>query len=530
MKNERQIYKKICIQNFKNHPKNIVLKQQHSFNKNSKNKNILPNKQKAQLLLITNNNILYEKTSFSSCSSNTERVKLCSSHQNLSVNSINNSIKRSYMLSNKKRVIKIPTAKKLNLSNNKKIKNVKKYNTHIKSNSLPINLKTLNIENNNFKKIKNFINCNKNILNKPNTNDNLYKNDEIIFNSLNDYMFLNNKTETMDKDNIELISNYENIIKEYQIKYQENNSIINKINKIKNKLCHLKKINEELSNNYNTITNDLIDEKNSNEIDFLKLENKKLLDKLKKYDVLIAQLKNNINLLSHSRENTINRNNNLKIINSLNENKIEELQYQKNMKIQELEKCKSNLDIINDNNIKLQKDIDNLINKKEISENKNNKEKNNSEIELNELTKKNKFYLKKLNDLHNQIEKINKKFEKIKNTKKIKKNVNFEIYKLKYMELKNQNEKHLKEIQKYNSIINNLVTANKNMSDMYNNRVLSLKEVYNEINKKNNGNIKEKEDIIKEEEKDNYSISFDEEKVSDYNDNYENYNVTISDN
>ena len=116
MKNERQIYKKICIQNFKNHPKNIVLKQQHSFNKNSKNKNILPNKQKAQLLLITNNNILYEKTSFSSCSSNTERVKLCSSHQNLSVNSINNSIKRSYMLSNKKRVIKIPTAKEKTLS------------------------------------------------------------------------------------------------------------------------------------------------------------------------------------------------------------------------------------------------------------------------------------------------------------------------------------------------------------------------------------------------------------------------------
>ena len=137
--------------------------------------------------------------------------------------------------------------------------------------------------------------------------------------------------------------------------------------------------------------------------------------------------------------------------------------------------------------------------------------------------------------MQNQIEKINKQFEKRKNSKKIKKDENFEINKQKYMDLKKQNEKQLKEIQKYNSIINNLVTANKNMSDIYNNKILSLKEVYSEMNKKNNTIKKEKRYNIEEDEEENYDDDLDEEKISDYNYNenedyiYEHDNITIND-
>ena len=457
-------------------------------------------------------------------------------------------------------------------------KNQHKYNSsHLNNNELNVKIfdeSNSSISQNNYKCLKNSVPTNfpnnssiakkfplNNIKGKKNSNFNMYKgaymtpnhffhqknlshnknsfykniyinnanfNKTTDLNVLKNYSsYLNDKVDESNDNNRELINEYENVANQYKLAFEKNIILKNRIEKLAIKSKNLKNINEELTNNYNEIVNNLMQdskmssiEKSDNIIINLKDNSQKLKNKLIKYDELISQLKTNINLLSTSRNDKINDKNNIDFVNnnSNNKKKIEELIKQINLKKLELEKHKKNFEIAKKNNIKLMTEINQLIKKKNLKNNSVEKIKYNKEIM--KLTKENNIYLNNIKALQNEIENINN--NKINDNELVTQQNKIEKKK-EFLELKKQNEKCEQEIQKYNAIVNNLVNTNQNMSNIYSNQILELKEIYNEIIKndvdkknKNNTNNYENDNMeeIEIESVENYDENIEQEKLN----------------
>ena len=98
--------------------------------------------------------------------------------------------------------------------------------------------------------------------------------------------YLQNKVETTNKNNRELIIEYENVVNQYKLAFEKNVELKNKIENLSLKSKKLQNINEDLTNNYNDIVNNLLEdpkidniEKNNNIISLIN-NNQKLGNKL----------------------------------------------------------------------------------------------------------------------------------------------------------------------------------------------------------------------------------------------------------
>ena len=120
--------------------------------------------------------------------------------------------------------------------------------------------------------------------------------------------YLLNQINSFNKINKGLLIRYNNILKTYKSASEQNNTLINKINEIKTKEKNLKNDNLILEKEYNDIkTNSELnvnnnESNNENKLLLIK-ENEELKDKINKYDEMILELKNKINILINDEEN-----------------------------------------------------------------------------------------------------------------------------------------------------------------------------------------------------------------------------------
>ena len=332
---------------------------------------------------------------------------------------------------------------------------------------------------------------NQNIPNERNNNINNKNEYNIFYKKMNDlYLYgdyLENELKESNDENIKLLEQYKNIKNEVHNLNQNNIKIKQNIEQLKIKENELNKLNNDLKNGV-AFYKKRIEVDNVENIKIMKeleLENKQNLEKQKKFDQEIENLKKKISLLVKENEEEYEEEKNIKEL----ENNIE------NEKKEILENNNKYILILKDNDI-LNKDIEELEKKQKLNKLNNDADENQNSQEailkkvsslkdemlsLDKEIKDNKNKTNNLIDEYKNLieiseQKINKKDQ---NNDNITNNEKDE-----YLIFKEKNNKLAKELLKLNGIITNLAESKDKIIDIYEDEIAKLNMFYLKAKKK----------------------------------------------
>lgn len=354
----------------------------------------------------------------------------------------------------------------------------------------------------------------------------------INYKKLNDlYLYgdyLENELKESNDENVKLLEKYKNIKNEVHILNQKNKKIKENIEELQKKEGQLNKLNEQLKNGFPMLKSKLAKElnfsdkennENINIIKELELKNRQGIEKQKKYDNEIENLKQRITLLVNEKEDVED------------EQKIKNLENQIEKEKNEMTENNNKYILLLNKNETLFNELNDLQDKIELMKPSNDENKNEEENDEDDPIKKKEELAKQINLYDKEINKNKKIMEDlVEEFKKMKNNENNvdendgnddDQDKNEYLEFKAKNNKLTNELLKLKEMTKNLSESKDKIIEIYEDEMAKLNNFYLKAKEKTAINDEEEDENIDEEKAEEKLMKIISENEEIKNNNFE---------
>jgi len=354
----------------------------------------------------------------------------------------------------------------------------------------------------------------------------------INYKKLNDlYLYgdyLENELKESNDENVKLLEKYKNIKNEVHILNQKNKKIKENIEELQKKEGQLNKLNEQLKNGFPMLKSKLAKElnfsdkennENINIIKELELKNRQGIEKQKKSDNEIENLKQKITLLVNEKEDVED------------EQKIKNLENQIEKEKNEMTENNNKYILLLNKNETLFNELNDLQDKIELMKPSNDENKNEEENDEDdpikkkeELTKQINLYDKEINKNKKIMEDLVEEFKKMKNNEN---NIDEndgnddDQDKNEYLEFKAKNNKLTNELLKLKEMTKNLSESKDKIIEIYEDEMAKLNNFYLKAKEKTAINDEEEGEDIDEEKAEEKLMKIISENEEIKNNNFE---------